>query len=83
MEEDHSPETAQKPKRKVNVKCFLAAEAVILIVVILLVWGFFSLPAVFYLGRPANVNVSKFLLVIWKYIVASVSMCATVCGDWI
>ena len=61
MEKDLSPETGQKTKRKVNVKYLLASEAVILIVVTLLVWGLFSLPAVFYLRRPAtNVNVSKF-----------------------
>lgn len=38
-----------------NVKFWHAAKAAVLVIVILTVWGLFSLPAVFYWGQqPAN-----------------------------
>ena len=44
-----------KDKLKINVRFWQAAEATILILLTIIIWGLFSLPAVFYLGQqPVN-----------------------------
>eukprot|EP00731_Ephydatia_muelleri_P010669 Em0005g1255a len=57
LEKNHKEEeVGKKPKWKINIKYWLALEATTLVIVVILVWGLFSLPAVFYLGRPADVK---------------------------
>lgn len=60
LEKDNKEEVGQKAKWKINVKYWLALEATSLIIVVILVWGLFSLPAVFYFVRPADENVSLY-----------------------
>ena len=54
MEKGHSLETGETQLRKFKVQYWLTAEVVILIVVGVLVWGLFSLPAALYLSRPTS-----------------------------
>lgn len=61
FEKNHKgEEVGKKPKWKINIKYWLALEVTTLVIVVILVWGLFSLPAVFYLGRPADVKVSPY-----------------------